>query len=96
MRLLPTCREVARAASSDGLSELPLRRRLFVRWHLLVCRDCLRYVRQLEAIRRIARGLETEPDTECADDEFARLETREARIIDELLYGPDPSDQTRS
>lgn len=83
MKLMPNCRDVARAVSTDELDELPLRRRLLMRWHLFVCGDCANYARQIEAISRAARELDLDlglgPDVEPDD-----LESLEARILDEL------------
>lgn len=100
MKFMHSCREVARAVSSDELSELPLGRRLLMRWHLLMCRDCMRYSKQIEAIGRAVRGyvFERDPDVplgdiEC-DGEAAgitvepdRLQSLEATILDDLLGG---------
>lgn len=55
-----SCKEVARAVSSDELSEMPLGRRLLIRWHLFMCRDCARYSKQIEAIGRAMRGFALE------------------------------------
>lgn len=62
-----SCKEVARAVSSDELSELPLGRRLLIRWHLFMCRDCMRYSRQIEAIGRAMRGFALERDPRDRD-----------------------------
>lgn len=62
-----SCKEVARAVSSDELSELPLGRRLLIRWHLFMCRDCARYSRQIEAIGRAMRGFALEHEPRDAD-----------------------------
>jgi hypothetical protein len=95
------CREVARAVSSDQLSELSLGRRLLVRWHLLMCRDCKRYASQIDAIgsamRRFAR--EGGADGGEADPiEPERLQALEATILDGLAGGADrnPGGSARS
>jgi len=62
-----SCKEVARAVSSDELSELPLGRRLLIRWHLFMCSDCMRYSRQIEAIGRAMRGFTLESDPRDRD-----------------------------
>jgi hypothetical protein len=49
------CEEVARVAASKELASSPLRRRLAVRIHLLMCRHCRRYVQQLGVIDAAAR-----------------------------------------
>ena len=60
-----SCSEVTRLWATDEISTAPFRQRVSVRLHLLMCRFCRRYVRELATIgaaaRRMAsRGTETE------------------------------------
>ncbi len=52
-----SCKEVARILASGALDEYTWGRRLALRLHLLMCRHCRRYARQLRAIAAAARGL---------------------------------------
>ncbi len=52
-----SCKEVARTVASGALDESTWSRRLALRLHLLTCRHCRRYARQLRAIAVAARGL---------------------------------------
>lgn len=52
-----TCREVTRLVASDEYLELRWGRRLAVRLHLVMCRYCRRYAKQLRAIRAAAGSL---------------------------------------
>ncbi len=52
-----SCKEVARIVASGALDEYTWGRRLALRLHLLTCRHCRRYARQLRAIAAAARGL---------------------------------------
>lgn len=52
-----TCQQVAHAIASDDLADAPLRRRMAVRMHLMLCKHCRRYARQLRAIGAGARQL---------------------------------------
>ncbi len=52
-----SCKEVARIVASGALDEYTGGRRFAVRLHLLMCRHCRRYARQLRAIAAAARGL---------------------------------------
>lgn len=54
-RLTPTCREVAGLVSESLDRDLPLRQRLAVRAHFLICKWCERYRRQLLFLRRAVR-----------------------------------------
>ena len=52
-----SCKDVTRLLSESMDASLPIGRRIGVRLHLLVCRFCLRYKRQLLLIRETARRL---------------------------------------
>lgn len=54
--MLP-CSEVTRLCASEEIRHAPLTRRIGVRMHLLMCRHCRRYVRELAAIGAAARQL---------------------------------------
>jgi hypothetical protein len=49
-RISPSCREVAHLQSLSFGHDLPPRKRFGVRVHLLLCRWCRRYERQLDAL----------------------------------------------
>ena len=49
-----TCKEVAEEVSGLGFEELPRRRRLSIRLHLMMCSACRLYLRQIRRIRRLA------------------------------------------
>ncbi len=50
-----SCSDVTRLWASDEIRRTPLRTRLAWRLHLLMCRHCRRYVRELAAIGVAAR-----------------------------------------
>jgi predicted anti-sigma-YlaC factor YlaD len=54
---MPTCEEVARTIASAELATAGWRRRLSVRLHLLMCRHCRRYFRQMREIGTAARRI---------------------------------------
>lgn len=49
---LPTCREVAAQLSREQDTAQPTPRRLSLRLHLMMCRHCRRYERQLAWLRQ--------------------------------------------
>lgn len=49
---LPSCREVAAQLSQEQDAAKPVHRRLTLRVHLMMCRHCRRYERQLAWLRR--------------------------------------------
>lgn len=69
---MPSCREISRAVASDALEGAPMRRRLGVRMHLLMCRHCRRYARQIRALGRAAREVLAQPSEEAASLERLR------------------------
>jgi len=52
-----TCQEVSRSIASDELATAGWRRRWSIKFHLLMCRQCRRYSRQIEAIGSAARWI---------------------------------------
>ena len=66
------CDEVTRLCASEDLRRAPLVKRIAVRIHLLMCRSCRRYVRELAVIGRAVRSL--------AGDEADQAERNEALL----------------
>ena len=63
------CREVADDADRLLADDLPWRRRIAIRSHLLVCRHCRLYVRQL----KVLMGAVSLRHTRASDEEVARI-----------------------
>lgn len=55
-RLLLECQEVSRLITHSMDEPLTLRQRLLVRWHLLVCRYCRKFQKQLFWLRKILQS----------------------------------------
>jgi len=51
------CRDVTELVGADALARAPLRDRIGVRLHLLMCRHCRAYVRSLRLLGETARRL---------------------------------------
>ena len=51
------CNEVTRLCASDAVRTAPLRTRIALRLHLMMCRSCRRYVHELRTIGRAVRSL---------------------------------------
>ncbi len=49
------CREISKLVSESMERDLPLRRRMEVRMHLMMCRLCSGFARQARLLRRAAR-----------------------------------------
>jgi hypothetical protein len=49
------CNEVTRKVSESMDHKLPMRQRIFLEMHLMMCKYCSRFRRQLQAIREAAR-----------------------------------------
>lgn len=70
-----SCKSVAKLLSSDELGSLTWWKRAEVRFHLLMCKYCSRFARQMAQLRFAARRA---PDPKEADPDF------EERIIRQL------------
>ncbi len=70
-----TCQEVTERASDFVDATLPWRARLHVRMHLLMCRFCREYVRQMALLARTLRRLPPpqEPSAELKSDLLTRF-----------------------
>ena len=57
-----SCKDVTQLLSESMDASLPIGKRIGVRLHLLICKFCLRYKRQLLLIRETARRLAASED----------------------------------
>ena len=67
------CKEVARLLSTDQLASQPVWRRAGVRLHLMMCRHCRRFARQLARLKQAAADLGTLFDAELGADFSRRI-----------------------
>ena len=72
-----SCKDVTRLVSESMDRSLPLGKRIGVRLHLLICKFCARYERQLLVIRETARRLAT--TLEAPGETFGETLSGEAR-----------------
>lgn len=80
--MMPTCREVSRAVASGELERAGFWTRLGVRVHLLMCRQCRRYSKQLGAIGQTAREVFREAPADQASVDRLRETILRARKTD--------------
>lgn len=73
------CDEVTRLCASEGLNRASIYVRVAVRVHLVMCRWCSRYIRELAAIGSATRELTRE-----TKDEAARTEALVGRVLSEV------------
>ena len=73
------CKEIARLLASDEWREASLIRRIQIRLHLWMCRDCRRYGDQLAGMGRAARELLADP----AKDQAAIDRLRSSLLADD-------------
>jgi len=75
------CGEVTQLCASDAVRSAPLRKRLALRFHLLMCRHCRRYLRELraiaQAVRNVSRAADAQPEDHEALIERALAEGRD-------------------
>ena len=74
------CRDIARMASDQLDRPLPFRQRVSFRMHLLMCRLCRRYVRQLVLLRRAGARLGEMPGSTARPLSQAARERIAARL----------------
>jgi hypothetical protein len=72
-----TCKEVSTLVSIGQSDEAPPAHRMAVRFHLMMCRHCRAFNRQLRVIGRVARVI-------AGDVEREPTSAFESRIIDRL------------
>jgi predicted anti-sigma-YlaC factor YlaD len=82
--LSPSCREATRLQSEAMDRPLSLRKRIGLRIHLVLCRWCRRYGKQIGFLRSVAH--EHEKHEETLPPQTLRLEARE-RIKERLKLG---------
>ena len=73
-----TCKDVSRLVSESLDRKLPLRQRIQVRMHLLMCRLCSRFRKQMAFVREAARhymvgGEDTDPSTGLSPEARERM-----------------------
>jgi len=81
---MPNCKEVSTILAGDELEGAGLRKRLSVWFHLLMCRYCRRYARQIRLIGDMARAKYGGRPT---PEEEAKLERMKETLLNE---GPSP------
>ena len=81
---MPNCKEVSTILAGDGLEGAGLGRRLSVWFHLLMCRYCRRYARQIRSIGNMTRARFAGRPT---PEEEAKLERVKETLLNE---GPTP------
>lgn len=65
------CNEVTRLVATDDIHRAPIGTRLMFRLHLMMCRHCRRYVRELRALGALARRQAAQLVGSDADDAAA-------------------------
>jgi hypothetical protein len=84
---MPTCKEVSRSIAADELSAADWRQRLSTKLHLLMCRHCRRYARQMQAIGDAARQIFSDASPDSGSRERLR-----SSILEQIP--PDPEDNS--
>ena len=72
------CSEISRLVSDSMDRKLPLHQRLGIRFHLLMCRHCTRYRKQLLFLRRAIRfpsaaAADEKPSANLSDESRNRI-----------------------
>lgn len=59
--LIPDCKTVTRMVSESMDTELPWGQRMKMRMHLIMCKYCSRFKRQLDLLRKASQSLASHP-----------------------------------
>lgn len=74
-----SCKDISRLVSDSMDRNLPLKHRLGIRFHLMMCRYCSRFAKQLKKMRRMIRR-ETPPTApprkSLSDEQKQRLKEK--------------------
>lgn len=79
------CRDISKLVSESMDRELPLRQRMQVRMHLMMCRLCSNFAHQLRLLRRAARENPDRLGSQEATPEAKLPEAARERIKAALL-----------
>jgi len=79
------CHEASQLASDQLDERLPVAKRLSLALHLLLCRHCRRFARQIKRLRQIAAATKIDIGAQLSDEAKARLRSALQR------RRPDPS-----
>lgn len=85
MKWIPTCKETTELASRAMDEHLPFGDRIAMRMHLAICKNCMRFTRQLHEMRRLFRS-----ETAANDDAPGLTPDARQRIASELQSRLDP------
>ena len=80
------CSDVSQKVSQSLDASLPFHHRMAVRMHLLMCRYCARFRRQLIMLRKMSRHVDSDPSTQATAATLSN-ETKE-RIKKALRSAP--------
>ncbi|MBU6411436.1 MAG: zf-HC2 domain-containing protein [Verrucomicrobia bacterium] len=74
-RMMPPCKEIAALVSGSMDHQLPLRQRLSIRLHVMMCSLCRRYEKQLHLLR-LGASHYAEPEKNMMEESLSK----EARL----------------
>jgi|GEM_PF-383203 len=80
-----SCKEVAHAVSTEDVAPVGWRERLSTRFHLMMCRHCRRYAKQMEALGDAARSVfQNPPEDPSSPETPENLSKLQSDILDRL------------
>ncbi len=88
-KLMLSCREATQMVSESMDRKLPFQDRVLIRMHLLMCRYCSRFSKQMKILRNVSRA-HAEHSEEFEPYDVLRDEVR-TRIVDLMKQYPEKS-----
>jgi hypothetical protein len=58
-----SCKEVSQLAAESAGKALPMRKRMAVKFHLMMCRACSRFVRQMALLKKACAVFQEKDDS---------------------------------
>jgi len=77
---MPNCKEISKIIAGDALEGAGRGKRLSVWFHLLMCKYCRRYSRQIRAVGEVTRAMHAGRPT---PEEKAKLERLKETLLNE-------------
>jgi hypothetical protein len=88
-----SCKEVAHTVSTEDVAPVGWRERLSARFHLMMCRHCRRYAKQMEALGDAARSVfQNPPEDPSSPETPENLAKLQSDILDRLAQAPKQPD----
>jgi hypothetical protein len=81
-RMMPSCKEIAALVSENMDRQLPIRQRLPIRFHVMMCSLCRRYEKQLHLLRHGAHHYADPDENEVGESLSPEAKGRLQQVLE--------------